>query len=621
MKKYLVVFLLLFIFVPTPAQVKEKTWAEMHYTRTNVMISMRDGVRLYTSIYTPISNAEKHPILLFRTPYNVAPYDNTVNNLGPDKFTLNNYIIVSQDVRGRWMSEGEFVNVRPFNANKKTKQDIDEASDTYDTIDWLIKHVQNNNGSVGAKGNSYGGFYTLMAGLSGHPALKAIVPQAPVTDWFMGDDFHHNGALMLVDAFGFSRTISSPRPNPTTVAPYKPSFNEADSYSYYLRTGALKNFSRLMGDSIQFWSEVMDHSNYDSWWKARDSRRNCFNIKPAVMIVGGFFDAEDLYGTINLYKDIKRQSPSTNLSLVVGPWNHGGYNGNFYNSLGNIRFGAGNMNTYYKEIEFDFLDAYLRNNGNGAKIPDAKIFFTGENKWASFASWPSKDTEATSFYLNENGQLGLSLPEAAQSYSEYISDPAKPVPFIKDAIQGRNKEYMTDDQRFASTRPDVLTFVTEPLNEDIKMGGEMTADLKVSISTTDADFVVKLIDVFPDNFVYDESKDGKGDGKDYFMKGYQMLVRGDLMRGRYRNSFEKPEAFVPNQPTTVSFSLCDIAHTFMKGHRIMVQIQSSWFPLVDRNPQQFIDIYHCDDKDFIKSTIKVYHQKGLASRIILPVLK
>jgi putative hydrolase, CocE/NonD family len=279
------------------------------------------------------------------------------------------------------------------------------------------------------------------------------------------------------------------------------------------------------------------------------------------------------------------------------------------------------MNAYYKKVEFNFLDTYLRGKGNAVKTPDAKIFFSGENTWASFESWPPKNVEGTSFYLNENGQLGLSSPEAVQSYSDYISDPAKPVPFVKDAISGRNKEYMTDDQRFASTRPDVLTFVTDPLSEDVKMGGDVIADLKVSISTTDADFVVKLIDVFPDNFVYDELKDGKGDGKDYFMKGYQMLVRGDLIRGRYRNSFEKPEAFVPGQPTTVSFSLCDIAHTFMKGHRIMVQIQSSWFPLVDRNPQQFVDIYHCDDKVFIKSTIKIYHQKGLASRIILPVLK
>ncbi|MFA6877178.1 MAG: CocE/NonD family hydrolase [Parabacteroides sp.] len=619
MKKYLVIFLFLSIFVQ--AQVREKTWAEMHYTRTNVMIPMRDGVRLYTSIYMPISNAGKHPILLFRTPYSVAPYDNTPNNLGPDSYTLNDYIIVNQDVRGRWMSEGEFVNVRPFNANKKSKHDIDEASDTYDTIDWLIKHVQNNNGCVGAKGNSYGGFYTLMAGLSGHPALKAIVPQAPVTDWYMGDDFHHNGALMLMDAFGFSRTISSPRPAPTTVGPYKPPFIEADSYSSYLRIGALKNFSYLMGDSIQFWSQVMEHPDYDSWWKARDTRRSCYNIKPAVMIVGGFFDAEDLYGTINLYKDIKRQSPLTNLSLVIGPWNHGGYNGVFFNYLGNVRFSKENMNAYYKKVEFNFLDTYLRGKGNAVKTPDAKIFFSGENTWASFESWPPKNVEGTSFYLNENGQLGLSSPEAVQSYSDYISDPAKPVPFVKDAILGRNKEYMTDDQRFASTRPDVLTFVTDPLSEDVKMGGDVIADLKVSISTTDADFVVKLIDVFPDNFVYDELKDGKGDGKDYFMKGYQMLVRGDLIRGRYRNSFEKPEAFVPGQPTTVSFSLCDIAHTFMKGHRIMVQIQSSWFPLVDRNPQQFVDIYHCDDKAFIKSTIKIYHQKGLASRIILPVLK
>ena len=612
----------------TRAANTDSLWMYEHYTKKEVYIPMRDGVKLFTSIYLPKDNAEKHPMLMTRTPYSCAPYGEKEFRPFYHSYITNylheGYIIVLQDVRGRWMSEGTFVDVRPFNPNKKGKQDIDEASDTYDTIDWLVKNLANNNGNVGVFGVSYPGFYSTMAALSGHPALKAVSPQAPVTDWFMGDDFHHNGAFFIVDAFSFYTSFGKPRPQPTTVGPKGFDFDSKDNYAWYLKTGAVKNFSRLMGDSIAFWKDLTSHPDLDNWWKARNVRPYLKNIQPAMLEVGGLFDAEDCFGAWNVYKTIEQQSPKSNNRLVMGPWYHGQWGSHDGTHLGNVRFDSNTAYWYQENVEFPFFNYYLKGKGDAPDIAEATIFFTGENKWRKLPQWPPAGVQSTPLYLQPDGKLDFSKPLTANSFNEYVSDPAKPVPYTEDVHFMRTISYMTDDQRFAARRPDVAVFETATLTEDITLAGPISAKLVVSTSGTDADFVVKLIDEFPDDFKYGEEEATEHRrlvSSTYPMGGYQMLVRGEIMRGKYRNSFEKPVPFVPNEPANVSFSIPDVAHTFKKGHKIMVQIQSSWFPLVDRNPQVFTDIYNCDDKDFRKATIHIYHDAQHPSLIELPVIK
>ena len=608
------------------AQTIDSAWFRNNYTKLEQYIPMRDGVKLFTSIYIPKNNAEQHPILMTRTPYSCAPY-------GADQFKAfyNNhyreylregYIMVTQDVRGRWMSEGEFVDVRPFNHNKKSKTDIDEASDTYDTVDWLVKNLSSSNGKVGVFGISYPGFYSSMAAASGHPAVKAVSPQAPVTDWFMGDDFHHNGAFFPMDGFSFYSSFGKPRPKPTTVGAPGFEFPTKDNYNFYLSTGALPNLAKLMGDSIKFWKDMYAHPDYDAWWQARDARRAMKNIQPAMLVVGGLFDAEDCFGAWELYKAIEKQNPSASNKLVMGPWYHGQWARGNGSSLGNVRFHSKTSEWYAENIEIPFFNFHLKGKGNDPNLAEATIFYTGANEWKKENVWPPAAMQETPVYLAAGGKLSFAKPSTATGASAYTSDPSKPVPYTEDVHFRRTREYMTDDQRFAARRPDVLVFQTEPLAEDLTLGGPVTADLKVKISTTDADFVVKLIDVFPDNFEYPADWPTEAGAKtDYIMNGYQMLVRGEIMRGRYRNSFEKPMAFTPGKTETVKFKLPDVAHTFKKGHRLMIQVQSSWFPLADRNPQQFVNIYQASDKDFVPSLIIIEHNATSASNIVLPIIK
>jgi putative CocE/NonD family hydrolase len=441
----------------------------------------------------------------------------------------------------------------------------------------------------------------------------------------MGDDFHHNGAYLQMDAWAFYSSFGKPRPQPTTVGPSDYDFRSKDSYQWYLQTGALKNVLKLTGDSIAFLTDLYQHPNLDDWWKARNARVSMYNVKPAMLVVGGLFDAEDCYGAWNLYKAIRSQSPSTNSHLVMGPWYHGEWASNDGTHLGNVQFGSNTSFWYQNTIEIPFFNYYLKGKGAAPNLAAATIFFSGENKWRTFAQWPAAEKKDVSFYLQPDGGLSRDMPAAKNNFSEYISDPAHPVPYTEDVHFNRTREYMTDDQRFASRRTDVLTFQTPVLTEDLTLAGPVIADLKVSLSSTDADFVVKLIDVFPDNFSYGEEPAMAGRGHDlpktYPMGGYQMLVHGEVMRGRFRESYEKPVPFKPGKIETVRFAVPDVAHTFKKGHRVMVQVQSSWFPLVDRNPQQFVNIYTCADSDFIKETIHVYHDSGHPSQLILPVLK
>ena len=622
MKKYYSLIIFLLFSFSSFAQNEDSTWFVNNYTKLEQYIPMRDGVKLFTSIYIPKDQSSKHPFLMTRTPYSCAPY-------GSDKFlpvwhsylmkyARENIILVRQDVRGRYMSEGQFVDVRPFNKNKKGKE-IDEASDSYDAIDWLVKNIKNNNGKVGVFGTSYPGFYSTEAALSGHPALVAVSPQAPVTDWFIGDDFHHKGAFFVMDGFSFYPFFGTPHPKPSITYTHGFSFKSDDNYNAYLKTGALKNFAKLMGDSIPFWNELYQHPNYDDWWQARNARNGLYNVKPAMLWVGGLFDAEDCFGAWNCYKAIEKQSPQTNSRIVMGPWYHGQWGSRDGSFLGNVRF-ASNTSAYYQDsVEIPFFNHYLFGKDD-PNLTEATIFFSGENKWHHFKKWPPENVEEQSLYLGSDGNLSLNeKPKDWKGFDEYTSDPAHPVPYTQEIHFRRTREYMTDDQRFASRRPDVLTYETAILNGDVTLAGPVIADLMTFISTTDADFVVKLIDVFPDDFKYAE--DEKGNDKNYPMGGYEMLVRAEIMRGKFRNSFSKPEPFVPGKITEVKWELPDVAHTFLKGHKIMIQIQSSWFPLADRNPQKFMDIYKADDNDFQKANIRIYHDAENASKIILPVLK
>ena len=620
MKKQLLFLLLMPIMAF--AQVADSVWIVNNYTKTDYQIPMRDGVKLFTTVYAPKNSTEKHPIILTRTPYSCAPYGENVFGkfwTGPRKYFFEEqYIYVVQDVRGRWMSEGVFEDIRPYQPNKKANE-TDEASDAYDAIEWMVRNLPNNNGNVGVFGTSYPGFYATLAAHSNHPALKAVSPQAPVTEWFLGDDFHHNGAFMLADAFAFYSGFGKPRPKPTTIGPSGFKFPIDDNFEFYLRTGAITNYTKLMGDSIQFWNDLMAHPNYDQFWQVRNARKNVEVISPNIptLIVGGLYDAEDCYGAWNLYKAIESKTKNNN-KIVMGPWYHGQWGATDGTKLGNIQWGSNTSDWYGKNIELPFFNFYLKNKGSIDQIKEANIFFSGSNEWKQLSSWPVQGMQMEPYALGKNGSFAKATNNnTVSSFDEYVSDPSKPVAYISDVYLMKSKpnrhyrEYMNEDQRFASRRTDVLTYQTPILENDLTLAGPVIADLMVAISSTDADFVVKIVDVFPDDFDY-------ATGSSYLMGGYQMLVRGEIMRGKYRDSFEKPSPFTPNKPTKVKFALPDVAHVFKKGHRLMVQIQSTWFPIADRNPQKFMNIYEAKNEDFKKASIKIFHN---ASTISLPILK
>ena len=601
---------------------QQDNFVKDNFIKQEVYIPMRDGLKLFTAVYIPkdISNKNKYPFLMQRTCYSIAPYGENEyrTKLGPNQYLMKDkYIFVFQDVRGRYMSEGTFTNMTP-QVERKGKTSVDESTDTYDTIDWLIKNVKGNNGNAGIYGISYPGFYSTASLPNAHPALKAVSPQAPVTDWFMGDDFHHRGSLFVMDAFSFMGSFGVPRPNAITPdkGPKGFQFPIQDNYRFYLEAGSVKNLKdKYFADSIQFWNDLFKHPNLDTFWKARLITPHLIKVKPAVMVVGGFFDAEDAYGTFATYKAIEKQNPGANNILVAGPWFHGGWVRSDGSYFGDITFGKTTSIDYQQQYELPFFKHYLK--GEGTFNPaEANIFVTGSNEWKKFASWPPKDVETKNLYLQPNGKLNFEKVGRTDSWDEYVSDPNKPVPY-QDGIQARRtREYMIDDQRFASRRPDVQSYETDALTHDITLTGPVLANLVVSTTGTDADYVVKLIDVYPE-----DAPNPTPNPKNLVMGGYQMLVRGEIMRGKYRNSFEKPEPFVPGVITKVNYPLPDVAHTFKKGHKIMIQIQNSWFPLADRNPQKFMDIYQAEPGDFQKATQKIYHDAHNSSFITISVLK
>jgi len=595
-------------------------YVKAHYTKYEYEIAMRDGKKLFTAVYAPKDTSHPYPIMLLRTPYSVGPYgeDNYKSGVGPSEiFGKEGFIFAYQDVRGRWMSEGEFVNVRPHKDVKHGPTDIDESTDTWDTIDWLVKRVPNNNGRVGMWGISYPGFYVAAGMIDAHPALKAASPQAPIADWFIGDDFHHNGALYLPHAFGFFSGFGHPRPEPIAEAPprARPT-NNPDGYDYFLRLGPLANVDEkaFKGD-VAFWNEMMRHPNYDEFWQARNLRPHLRGIKPAVMTVGGWFDAEDLFGALQTYASVEKSSPGTYNLLVMGPWCHGCWSGtNEGDHLGNVRFNAKTSEFYREHIEFPFFNYYLKEEGK-LELPNAYVFETGSNQWRRYDAWPPRNAAKKMLYFHPGGTLSFDAPAEETAFDEYVSDPAKPVPYVSETSLGMTREHMVEDQRFASTRPDVLVYETQPLAEGVTLAGPLKPNLFVSTTGTDSDWAVKLIDVYPDNF-----PDPDPNPTGVKMGGYQQLVRGELMRGRFRHSYEKPEPFIPGKTEKIEYVMPGVNHTFRKGHRIMVQVQSTWFPLADRNPQKFVDIYNARSDDFQKATERVYRSRTAPSGIEVEVI-
>ena len=595
-----------------------KDFVKQHFTKIDTLITMRDGIKLYTVIYVPKDQTEKYPFLMERTPYSAGPYGDTSypTRIGPDTNLLKEkYIFVIQDVRGRYMSEGTNLEVTPYIANKKSKKDVDESSDTYDTVDWLLKNIKNNNGRVGLYGISYPGFYATACLPGAHPAIKAVSPQAPVTDEFIGDDVNHNGAFFLLDNFDFMNYFGKSRKGP--VKDYESEVfesNPKDMYAFFLKLGPIKNTQseKYFNHQSYIWNEYIEHDTYDDYWKARNIRPYLKNITIPTMVVGGWFDAEDQFGALNTYASIESQSPSNNNRLVMGPWTHGAWAGGNWSNFAGQDFGSNTSNYFQDSLQSTFFNFYLKDKGN-FNAAEATIFETGSNQWKKYAVWPPQNVTNKSYYFNSKNVLSLNK---GNGFDEYISDPAKPVPYTNGIYGRRNNEYMAEDQRFAASRPDVLVYETEPLTEDITLAGKILADLQVSITGTDADFIVKLIDVLPEN-----EPNLKNAPRGFQLAGAQRLVRAEVMRGKFRNSYEKPEAFEPNKISSVKLTLNDVSHTFKKGHKIMVQVQSSWFPLIDRNPQKFMRIPEASEEDFQKETIRIYHDDVNASGIVLPILK
>jgi putative CocE/NonD family hydrolase len=590
--KYIALFLLLL----NQCLVSCAKPAKLSFTKIERMIPMRDGVKLFTAIYFPDNASGKFPILIERTPYSCSPYGENKHRsqLGPGKLFANEaYIYVYQDVRGRYMSEGKFEEMTPYIKNKKSNKDVDESSDTYDTIEWLLKNVNNNNGRVGIYGISYPGFYATSSLPGAHPALKAVSPQAPVTDEFEGDDAYHRGAFFLMDNYSFLNGFDFPRDSPWKSYPAFCTQFISNAYTDYLQMGGIKNANKLcFNNESKIWNEYLTHNTKDSYWQARDIRQHLQNIKPAVLVTGGWFDAEDLFGSLKTYEAIEKKNIKNNNRLIMGPWSHGAWARRNWEGFGTYDFGS-NTSAYFQKMEHDFFAHYLQDTETFT-APEATIFVTGANKWREFTAWPPKNTKPATWTLGDNKSLSFK-GAIASGYDQYISDPSNPVPYLNTTEGERVNDYMVANQQFASQRKDVLTYQSPVLQNDVTLAGPITADLFVSISGTDADFVVKLIDVLPDT---------KDDGS---AAGMQRLVRAEVLRGKFRNSFSKPEPFVAGKITRVTYQLNDIAHCFKKGHKIMVQIQSSWFPLVDRNPQKFMDISKADDKDFIPATIRIYH--------------
>ncbi len=607
---------LLLLLSPTTARADAASIRE-RFTKHELLIRMRDGVRLFTTAYVPkdASAKKRYPILFIRTPYSVRPYgvDNYRDWVGPKELG-DAQIFVYQDVRGRFLSEGEFVNVRPQLAGRarpgsqagRRSAAIDESTDAYDTIEHLLRWLPYHNGRVGMMGISYPGFYAAAALVGAHPALRAVSPQAPVCDWFAGDDFHMNGVLQLAPAFNFISFFGKPRPLPTRRRAQGFEHDSPDGYDFFLELGPIANADRRhFKGEIAFWKELMQHGTYDAFWQARDLARSlrAQSARPAVLTVGGWYDAENLFGTLRVFRAIEAGRPRGPNHLVLGPWSHGGWERSGGDRLGPVSFGSRTSRHYQKEVERAFFDHHLHGKGK-PDLPKAYVFETGTNTWRRHDAWPPRGLRARRFCIAQGGVLKEGAPAEASGFDEYPSDPAKPVPFTTLTHVSMPAEYMVDDQRFAARRPDVLVYRGELLEADRTLVGPVRVTLHVSTTGTDADFIVKLVDVYPGDYP-DPSPNPTG----VRLGGYQQLVRAWVVRAKFRSSLSKPAPLVPGQVTPLSLELPDVYHAFRRGHRLMVQVQSSWFPLLDRNPQTFVDTYTARASDFRRATHRVHRTR------------
>jgi putative CocE/NonD family hydrolase len=609
------------------------------YTKYEYRIPMRDGTRLFTAVYVPKDASQRYPFLMERTPYSAGVeaddelhygVDFYPERLGPSsEFVQSGYIFVEQDVRGRYMSEGKWQEMTPHVNARRAKGEGNESEDMHDTVEWLLKNVPNNNGKVGIHGISYPGFYTSASIIDSHPAIKAASPQAPVTDLYMNDDSYHGGAFMLAANFDFYSAFTeaeNPTPLPRTWNRFD--YGTPDGYQFFQAHLTLSN---ILGTMTPAQRALLDPTianwTYNDFWKTRNIAPHLKNIKAAVLTVGGWYDAEDLQGPLTTYHSIKRNNPAIYSGLVMGPWSHGGWRRYEGKSLGSVQFGAKTGEYFRKNIEFPFFEQHLKGvpNKNASEV---YAFETGSNVWRNYAAWPPKQAQTRTLYLGANGKLEWKQPAAgtgaaSDTYDEYVADPRKPVPYTGYPAIGVPKEYMVGDQRFASSRTDVLTYRSEPLEEDVTISGPVKPRLFVSTTGTDADWVVKLIDVYPPDYQVAEKPDGPRTDvakPATPMAGYEQLVRGDPLRGKFRNGFDNPQPFTPGKVEAVNYAMADINHTFRRGHRIMVQIQSSWFPLVDLNPQTFVDIPKARPEDFQKATQRVYHAPAMYSGIEVQVM-
>ena len=610
---------------------KKDTFVQDNYTKQEVTISMRDGIKLHTTIYTPKDTSKTYPILLQRTPYSCQPYGSNEfrKKIGPNPILMKEgNIIVYQDVRGRWMSEGIYDNMRAYIPNKKENQ-TDETTDTYDTIDWLIKNIKYNNGKVGTWGISYPGHYATVSTIDAHPALKAASPQACIGDFFF-DDFHHNGAFLL-SYFKAISLFGTYKDQPTDSAWYSfPDMKTQDQYQFFLDKGPLKNlneyfhYEKLDSKTADnknriddfFWKEIVEHPNYDSIWQSKGIIQHLNKVPSTVatMTVGGWFDAEDLYGPLETYKNIEKHQPNNYNTLVFGPWDHGGWSRNKVpNTVGNYYFGDSISLKFQRDIETKFFNHFLKDDGSkNSGLPEAYVFDTGKKEWKSYDVWPPNNTQKQIFFLSENQEL--TSTKKSDSKINVVSDLKRPVPYSEDIkTVFTPRKYMTDDQRFAARRPDVLVFETNILTEDLTLAGDILANLQVATTGTAADWIVKVIDVHPHNLKNDH-KEMQTHQK---LSNYHMMVRSEVMRGRFRNSFSHPEPFTPNKKTTVNIKLQDVFHTIKKGHKLQIQIQSTWFPLIDLNPQTYVDnIYKAEKKDFKTQTHTIFTDSNIEFNVL-----
>jgi len=587
-----------------------------NYTKFEYKIAMRDGTQLFTAVYSPNDKSKSYPMIMQRTPYRVGPYgsDKYKTRLGPDaQFEKEGFIFVFQDVRGKFLSQGKYINMRPQDAYKRGKKAVDDATDTYDSIDWLVKNIKNNNGKVGMWGTSYPGYYTSVAGINSHKALKAISPQAPIADWFF-DDFHRNGAFVVPMAFLFFDTFDKQLDKPQAHWPKGMKKVTPDGYDFFLKLGPLSNVNKdYFKGERPFWNELTEHPNYDDYWEERNVLPHLKKVKPATLVVGGWYDTEDLYGPLATYQTMSRKNKKEHIKMIMGPWYHGQWNRGKGGKLGEADFGFDTSKWFQKNVLLPFFNHHLKD-GDDPKLASATMFETGSNRWREFDSWPPKRTESVNYYLGEKQTLNTKV-SSSEGFSDYVSDPNKPVPHSANISRGWDKPYMVEDQRFTARRSDVLVFETPVMTEDMTIAGEIDLNLWFSTSQSAADIVVKLVDVFP-------SIDENSDKVDNAKGNRHELVRWGVIRGRFRDSMSQPKPFVANQPSAVNFELYDVLHTIKRGHKLQIQIQSSMFPFIDRNPQKYVDnIFNATESDFVKATHKIYHSKKYPSMIKFNTIK